>query len=613
MPTPPTEYPQFGSFFFKLLSNHLPSGSKANSNQIAAMLHFPRADVHAWLNGKIEGKRGLTPDRLLEILQSLIASKKHLLSYDDIDALVKLGREDYSSILRAPSIQDLLLVSLPKLDDRHPHIIRRELEQVFQQKLAEQPELILVYGPPGRGKKTLVQHAIQAQKSDLAYPTAFIHAETVEQLTDWVALLLSINQKQVPRGQSLLMEDFRRFYAGQRVLFIIYDCKEAEVVSLLQRYIPATCKLIVSTNDLGIVNAVLPDQRFYVPSFTIAETKEYLQAQGRYFTDQQIEAFRNLTLGNLLTTRIATSRLLDIDLEALLEALKVPVSPDPADELTGLHRAIRLGYESLPHRVKAAFVRIGVLPAHISYDLLTLRSLWTADGEMPLLQGEAKEILIRLVDQAGLANQVAADEWNIHPLIREFARSVGKNSSLEHAEQWLSIVLNDIDAQQEYETVLSQTYANWQATTSLSQKLVMTSPLPRSTPLPIRAVRSMLTASNVDTWCLLLKHRHLFSTREFRYLEFSRHIIRRKWRPYQFFAIFLFLIYVFSGFIKPYYLLQQAMIAFVLIGLIGILLYVVWHLAKEALRRDILMFHLWQGHTDTAGEAVHRTQAKGMM
>jgi hypothetical protein len=594
MPTPPTEYPPFGSFFFELLSNHLPAGAKANSNQIAAMLQIPRAEVHAWLNGRIEGKRGLPPDRLLEILQKLTASKKHLLSYEDVEALVKLGREDYHSILRAPFIQDLRLVSLPKLDDRHPHIIRPELEQAFQQKLVDQPELILVYGPPGRGKKTLVQHAIQAQKSDLAYPTVFIHAETVAQLTNWVALFLSMNQRQVPHGQRLIMEDFCRFYDGQRVLFIIYDCKEAEVLSLLQRYLPTGCKLIVSTHELGIVSAVSPEQRFYVPSFSLAETREYLHTQGWDFPEQRIEAFHSLTMGNPLTTRIAASRLLDMDLEALLDALKVPVSPDPADELTGLHRAMQLGYESLPTRVKAAFAKLGVLPAHVCYDLLTLRSLWTADGKTPMYQGEAKEILSRLVDQAGLAEKINEDEWTIHPVVREFARSAGNDSSLENAGEWISIALSDVDAQQEYKAVLEQTYSQWQASVSFSQKLIMTSPLPHSTPLPVRAFRSMLTSSNVDTWDLLLQHRHLFSAREFRYLEFSRHIIRRRWRPYQFFVGFLFLTGLLAGFIKRYYLLQQAMIVLVLIGLIGILLYGVWQLTKEAPRRDILMFYLWQ-------------------
>lgn len=593
MSTLPPEYPQFGKFFFELLSNHLPAGAKANSNQIAVMLQIPRADMHAWLNGKIEGKRGLTPDHLLEILQKLIISKKHLVSHEDVEALVKLGREDYISILRDPTIQDLRLVSLPKLDDRHPHINRRELELAFQQKVAEQPNPILVYGPPGRGKKTLVQHAIQAQKSDLAYPTVFIHAETMEQLTNWVTLLLSVKQKQVPRGQRLIMEDFRRFYDGQKVLFIVYDCQEGEVVSLLQRYIPTACKLIVSTHDLGIVNAALPDQRFYVPAFTLEETKEYLRAQGRDFPAQQIEMFQNLTMGNLLTTRIAASRLLDMPLDALLDALNVPVSPNPVDELTGLHQAIRLGYESLPPRVKTAFTQTGVLPEHISYDLLTLRAIWSSDGETPLHSGEAKEILARLVDQAGLAEKIDEDEWVIHSVIREFARRAGKASSLEYADLWLSIVMNDVDALQEYKTVLDQTYSNWWATASFLNKLLLISPLPHTRALPIRAFRSMLTSSNVDTWDLLLKHRHFFSAREFRYLEFSRQFIRRRWRPYQLFIGFLFFTGLFSSFINRYDLLRQVMIVFILIGLIGILLYGVWQMTKEAPSRDILMFDIW--------------------
>jgi hypothetical protein len=601
MSKPHNLYPEFGKLFSELLANHLPHDVKTNGYQISRMLNLPAAEVNGWLKGRITGKQGLSPNRLLQVLEALMSREQYLFSYDDVETLVKLGRDDYRSILRAPSIQDLRRFSLPTLDTSHPYITRQDLEQELLKKLETISDPILVYGPSGRGKKTLIQRVVDMQKSSFALPTILMHGETVEQLTEWISLLLlSMNQKRVPLGMRLLLEDFRRLYDGRTVLFVLFDCQDAEVIELMEKYLPSTCKLIVSTHELDIVNSVPPKQRVAIPCFSVAETQQYLQSlsHGANPAAPEVEAFHHLTMGNPLTTRIAASRLSEIDLNELIEALHVPGSPDPANELTGLHRAIQLAYKSLPTRVQTAFAQIGLLPAHVAYDLLTLRSVWSVDGEQPLFQGEAKEILRRLAAQAGLADQVSMDEWSIHPVVLGFAKNaiptIEKDVQAK-AEKWFSISLADAEAQREYQAALGEAHTKWKTNTGFMERVLsqFVSPLPHTLPLILRSFRSLATSSNIDTWNILVKHKTFFSSREFRQLEFSRQAIQRSWRPYQFFVGVLLLGILFLWLIGDQSPLHSWMLGIACIVPIGTVLYGIYDVAKTKRQRTILMRRIW--------------------
>ncbi|MCL4272086.1 MAG: hypothetical protein KJZ72_21190, partial [Anaerolineales bacterium] len=112
MPQQSRLYPEFGALFFNILAEYLPPSSKKNKNTIAEYLigqikkrgeqvgRGYRANVSAWLNGDIAGRKSLSPVSFLYILKLLATDNRYTLTVDDVESLIEKGREDYKAILQ---------------------------------------------------------------------------------------------------------------------------------------------------------------------------------------------------------------------------------------------------------------------------------------------------------------------------------------------------------------------------------------------------------------------------------------------------------------------------------------------------------------------------------
>lgn len=606
MPQQSRLYPEFGALFFNILAEYLPPSSKKNKNTIAEYLidqikkrgeqvgRGYRANVSAWLNGDIAGRKSLSPDSFLYILKLLAADNRYTLTVDDVESLIEKGRDDYKGILQDKFVQSLRVYSRPLLAPV-PHIIRREEieNQIIKELSVEGAHIVILYGPPGRGKKMLMRLTTRQRFDILPRRSIVIVGQTVKLLTEWVKLV--INKPKVTETNSLrfLMEEFRAKFNGQSVVFTLSDCDELEVLEWLQKYLPAGCKLLVSTHHAAIAENMPNLPVIRIPPFTEKETVEYMQAYvpGQAWTSEEFRQFYRLTMGTPLTLYLAYRHILERGMEFVLDKLSIIPVLDQIEELAGLHRSILLGFESLSPKLKEAFGKIGLLDNYLNYDLLTFQALWqNSSGEL-LGRGETREYLLRLCDQAGLIQSVGKDEWEIHPVIKKFAErtfpSIEKKQ-LEIARQWLPVVIHSPEARWEYHTALQSTYLIWSEAPDIEKDKLRKSPLPQQLPLVIRAIRSLFYIKSVDLYQLLDNNHSSFAAKEARHIKFAELENAESWKPITLYVTIILGLYLCLIFTK--------ITAFFAIAIVLTLILIYHHIkeSEQIRKRDLLIYQIWR-------------------
>ena len=606
MPQQSRLYPEFGALFFNILAEYLPPSLKKNKNTIAEYLigqikkrgeqvgRGYRANVSAWLNGDIAGRKSLSPDSFLHILKLLAADNRYTLTVDDVESLIEKGRKDYKTILQDKFFQSLRVYSRSLLAPV-PHIIRREEieNQIIKELSVGGAPIVILYGPPGRGKKMLMRLTTQQRLDILPRRSIVIVGQTVKLLTEWVKLV--INKPKVTETISLrfLMEEFRAKFNGQSVVFTLSDCDELEVLEWLQKYLPAGCKLLVSTHHAAIAENMPNLPVICIPPFTEKETVEYMQAYvpGQAWTSEEFNQFYKLTMGTPLTLYLSYRHILERGMEFVLDKLSIIPVLDQVEELAGLHRSILLGFESLSPKLKEAFGKIGLLDNYLSYDLLTFQALWqNSPGEL-LGRGETREYLLRLCDQAGLIQSVGKDEWEIHPVIKKFAErtfpSIEKKE-LEIARQWLPVVIHSPEARWEYHTALQSTYLIWSEAPDIEKNKLRKSPLPQQLPLVIRAIRSLFYIKSVDLYQLLDNNHSSFAAKEARHIKLAELENAESWKPITLYVTIILGLYLCFVFTKITALFAIAIV---------LTLILIYHHIKESeqiRKRDLLIYQIWR-------------------
>ena len=606
MPQQSRLYPEFGTLFFNILAEYLPPSSKKNKNAIAEYLidqikkrgeqvgRGYRANVSAWLNGDIAGRKSLSPDSFLHILKLLAADNRYTLTVDDVESLIEKGRDDYKGILQDEFVQSLRIYSRPLLAPV-PYIIRREEieNQIIKELSVGGAPIVILYGPPGRGKKMLMRLTTRQRLDILPRRSIVIVGQTVKLLTEWVKLV--INKPKVTETNSLrfLMEEFRAKFNGQSVAFTLSDCDELEVLEWLQKYLPAGCKLLVSTHHAAIAENMPNLPVIRIPPFTEKETVEYMQAYvpGQAWTSEEFNQFYKLTMGTPLTLYLSYRHILERGMEFVLDKLSIIPVLDQVEELAGLHRSILLGFESLSPKLKEAFGKIGLLDNYLSYDLLTFQALWqNSPGEL-LGRGETREYLLRLCDQAGLIQSVGKDEWEIHPVIKKFAErtfpSIEKKE-LEIARQWLPVVIHSPEARWEYHTALQSTYLIWSEAPDIEKNKLRKSPLPQQLPLVIRAIRSLFYIKSVDLYQLLDNNHSSFAAKEARHIKLAELENAESWKPITLYVTIILGLYLCFVFTKITALFAIAIV---------LTLILIYHHIKESeqiRKRDLLIYQIWR-------------------
>jgi len=605
MPQQSRLYPEFGALFFNILAEYLPPSSKKNKNTIAEYLigqikkrgeqvgRGYRANVSAWLNGDIAGRKSLSPVSFLYILKLLATDNRYTLTVDDVESLIEKGREDYKAILQDEFFQSLRVYSRPLMTPA-PYIIRRgEIENHIVEVLStEGTPIVVLYGPPGRGKKMLMRLTTRQCVDILPRRSIVIVGQTVKLLTEWVKL--AINKPKVTETNSLhfLMEEFRAKFNGQSVVFTLSDCEEREVLEWLQKYLPAGCKLLVSTHHATVAENIPNLPVIRIPPFTEKETVEYMQAYvpGQVWTSEEFRQFYKLTMGTPLTLYLAYRHILERGMEFVLDKLSIIPVLDQTEELVGLHRAILLGFESLSPKLKEAFGKIGLLDNYLSYDLLTFQALWqNSPGEL-LGRGETRDYLLRLCDQAGLIQSAGKDEWEIHPVIKKFAErtmpSIDKRE-LEMARQWLPVVIYSPEVRWEYDNALQLAYSTWHKASDSEKQELKRSPLPYQLPLIFRAIRSLFYVKSVDLYQLLDNNHSAFSTKEARYIKLAELDNAKSWKPITLYVTIIFGLYLYFGF-------SRITILSVIAVILTLILIVQFLRRDQAHNRDLLIFQIWR-------------------
>jgi hypothetical protein len=605
MPRDTKLYTDFGVLFFNILAEYLHPNSRKNKNAVADYLlrllerkgvgrgSGYRVSVFAWLRGDIAGKHCLTPEHFLEILKFLAEENSFLLLFEDIEALVEAGRDDYKIILQDESIRQFRgrifrTVSLPL------HRIPREgLEnQIIEILSGEETQIVILHGPPGRGKKTLMGTISQRHPNTLPVRVIPLPAQTVDDLKAWIQFEVQFPRIKASKIASFLLEEFRRFFNGRSVLFTVADCRELEVVELLEAYLPQGCKLIITTHHMKVARAAASPPVVQIPPFTEEETLKYMQAHihGQTWAVEDFRKFYHLTLGAPLTLHFAHRLVREHGMQVVLDKLNIPPTLDESEELTSLHRVIWLGFESLSLKFQKAFGKISLLQTCQSYDLLTFQALWQRSPNSLLDRGEAQAILEKLCYQAGLIQALDTGEWTIHPIVRKFsveAAQIVASEELELAKHWFSTALHSAEIQEGYQNALRRAYSSWKSASFWRKQELLRSPLPYKYHIIVRAFRSLFHGKSVDMYQVLNNKYAHFSSGEMYYIKLSEQASAKSFKPYV-----ISMIVMVASFLAAH----CVSVLWAMIGITAVLFILIysWKDLRLTLKRGLLVFEIWR-------------------
>jgi hypothetical protein len=320
----------------------------------------------------------------------------------------------------------------PPLPDAAGWIARTALLREVREQLTQGMRLVILHGPPGIGKTTLVAQlrqgpALRLYFSDGIFLIPGFEGEPdamrlSERYIEYLAATLQVPLKStLPRAEAL-----HRALAGQRCLLILEDGQTAAFIRHLQQILPSPTALLVTTCRSAVAEGV--DRPAVIPlsCFTWEETEAYYrqrcQRYGETVSDADLAALGqlyHLTGGHPFAIYLS---LVQVSAHGWARVLRF-LQPPPALEAAGfqkeLYRPLALAEASLEARLRERLAFLGALPLLAFYDRLTFMALWRAGTDVD-------ETLKVLEHDAGLVQSYDLPEgervWRLPSPVWAYAR-----------------------------------------------------------------------------------------------------------------------------------------------------------------------------------------------
>ncbi|MBN2146701.1 MAG: ATP-binding protein [Anaerolineales bacterium] len=459
-----TPYTEFSAYLLQVVLANLPPDIPKTwgnaKHELACLpeklspdhgIPLDKSAINAWLHGQIKGSKPLTEQNIRKILEyyygkrglKTVAAVRYWLSMGPSDFLVLLDDFNFKQWTRGRQIPEGEPVWRQQWVPR-PRVwaqIEKHLQLDLKNQSREHPlgpKVLVLHGPPGIGKTTLLDMINASPLAHLYYDQVVtLRPDNSNNLDEWLHLLFTrlSPEKALPKNKADLGSILSRQLIKQKILFLLDSVEATEPLKAFTTILPPNCQVVVTTSQTAVTLIAEPDAVVHVPALDWNETVALARSpenEGIAIDDAELknlaDAVRYNPLGLHLALRLTAQR----GYEAVLSELLAP----PLEEDSGVQREllapVRMAYEILHPDQRRAFAKLGALPRLRSYDLPSLAALWNAPTGHAWKWAEDLRSDARLLERAG-------NDWGIHDVVLKYA--IYKFASLpapdqEDAREW---------------------------------------------------------------------------------------------------------------------------------------------------------------------------------
>jgi len=444
-------YEGFGQRLLFIALQNLPPGMPKKRRM--AVLQFANEDalgfdpsgVYAWFNGDIDGKKPLIKDSFIRILEFYIG-KPGLQSMDEVEAFAGLGPSRLMDVVSSEAIRSILEDrhiprSLPQKKEKY--LERNELwKQLYHllEQSEHEPQLIVLQGPPGVGKSTLLERLRTSSKVRSRYPEVlYASCDKNASLEDWLALwrrklYLPENGKLWP--ERVLAEDIRHSLEGRRILFLVDNLQTMSALEVLHTFQVPGCCVVAATRNLNIARQVAYSSVVEVKNFSMQEVYEYYKNNySRKISAVDKEHLTKVSKfvgNNPLGISIALRRVAEEGWDSVLRKLPLTSPICQADVSMDLYRPLWMAYRALPDEYRGFNEKLSKLPELRWYDEQRLGNYWN------VLPEKANDILLKFEKESGFVHRLEGEKesaWVVPQQVYLFAKSLNCHCSTKERIQ----------------------------------------------------------------------------------------------------------------------------------------------------------------------------------
>ena len=424
-----TEFIEFGEYFQDLVLVNLPPGVEKSTRQAVIYVKDQTMSdytlIYAWFRGRIDGRKSLTVWVFKDLIRHFMG-KPGLKTLSTIQHWVSLGPSKYQAILDDPQFKFWLLereIADGEPVHRSEQIIRTGLRNQIRERLVKrQGRSLILHGPPGVGKTTLLETLYHYPLLQARFEQTFWligkHDRT-HRLSNALSKIAS--GLGIPAAEpSELMTRIGMRIGTKRLLFYVDALHHTDQLEGLLSLLSPSSLLIATTRSSCVAMAAERNSVMNIPPYEWNDALKYshLISGENPLKAEYLREISELVLYNPLGLSLALKNAAQFSPEVTIAQLKRGSHNIATDVERELTRPLQMGYEMLDISLSWAFRQLAKSPYRSIYDVHELAYLWNVSEEQALSWAAS------LSTDAGLLQPSGYDGWHLHQQIYNFSCSL---------------------------------------------------------------------------------------------------------------------------------------------------------------------------------------------